>query len=82
LYDSGRHQLNEAKELLPQERKKMAQDDFDYYFEKAEKFYQAFQFMFSEKNYNEAAFMLHQVTERLYTAVLLVLLTINQILTI
>jgi HEPN domain-containing protein len=31
-----------------------------------------FQFAFQNKKYNEAAFILHQVTERLYTAILLV----------
>jgi uncharacterized protein len=72
LYDSGRHQLNEAKELLPQERKKMAQDDFDYYFEKAEKFKELCDICIEKQNYNEAAFLLHQTTERLYTAILLV----------
>jgi len=72
LYDSGKHRLSEAKELLATERKKLAQEDFDYYFEKAEKFQAAFQFMLDNNNYNEAAFLLHQVTERLYTAILLV----------
>ena len=42
------------------------------YFEKAEKLIKLFNFAFSEEDYNEAAFLLHQATERLYTAILLV----------
>lgn len=72
LYDSEQCELNESRELLPEERKKLAQEDFDYYFEKAEKYNKAYEFMFGEGNYNEAAFLLHQVTERLFTAILLV----------
>jgi uncharacterized protein len=72
LYDSGKYQLSEAKELLPEERKKLAQEDFNYYFEKARNFRKLFKFALSEQDYNEAAFLLHQTTEQLYTAILLV----------
>jgi len=72
LYNSGKHQLNEARELLPKERKKLAQEDFEYYFEKAENFKELFDFCFKKEKLNEAAFLLHQVAERLYTAILLV----------
>lgn len=72
LYTSGKYQLTEARELLPEERRKLAQADYDYYFEKAEKFIKLFQFAMSEQDYNEAAFLLHQITERLYTGILLV----------
>jgi predicted nucleotidyltransferase len=66
LYDSAKHRLSEAKELLSAERKKLAEDDLNYYFEKAEKFIKLFKFALSEHDYNEAAFLLHQITERLY----------------
>jgi uncharacterized protein len=72
LYDSGKFQLKEARELLPAERKKLAQEDFNYWFLKAEKFMSGFQFYFQNKDYSEAAFLLHQAAERLYSGILLV----------
>lgn len=39
---------------------------------RANNFYDGFKFFLDKKIYNEAAFMLHQATERLYTAILLV----------
>jgi len=72
LYDSNKFQLKEARELLPAERKKLAQEDFDYWFLKARKLMSGFQFYFQNKDYSEAAFLLHQVTERLYSGILLV----------
>jgi HEPN domain-containing protein len=72
LYDSGNFQLKEARELLPAERKKLAQEDFSYWFHKAEKLMAGFQFYLDTNDYNEAAFLLHQATERLYSGILLV----------
>ncbi|MEM9244034.1 MAG: HEPN domain-containing protein [Pseudomonadota bacterium] len=72
LYDSQKFQLQEARELLPQERKRLAREDFDYFFKRAGKFEKLAKFSLSEKDHNEAAFLLHQTTERLYTAILLV----------
>ena len=72
LYDSGKFQLKEAKELSPTERKKLAQEDFDYWFTAAMEFYAGFNFYMDRKIYNLAAFLLHQVTERLYSGILLV----------
>ncbi len=72
LYDSGRFQLSEANELSPNERKKLAKGDFEYYFEEAQKFKDSVDFNFNKQNYNVAAFLLHQVAERLYTGILLV----------
>jgi len=70
LYDSGKHQLSEIKELLPAERKKLAQEDFDYYFREADDFKELVDFSMEKQKLNKAAFLLHQVTERLYTAIL------------
>jgi predicted peptidase len=46
LYDSGKFTLKEPKELTPQERQKLAKEDFEYWFNSAEKFYKTFQFNF------------------------------------
>jgi predicted nucleotidyltransferase/HEPN domain-containing protein len=72
LYDSQKFHLKEAKELSPQERKRLAQEDFNYYFEKADDFKDGVEFYFNKSKLNEAAFLLHQTAERLYTAILLV----------
>jgi len=72
LYDSGKFELTEAKELLPAERKKLAQEDFNYWFNSAKEFWDSFQFNFRRGSFPIAAFELHQVTERLYSGILLV----------
>src|SRR6202022_3128713 len=64
--------LSIPRELSPKERYRFAKEDFDYWFTSANKFFKGFSFYFSEKDYSYAAFMLHQVTERLYSAILLV----------
>lgn len=72
LYNSEKFELNEAKELLPAERKKLAQEDFNYWFNSAQEFSESFQFNFKKGSLSIAAFELHQVTERLYSGILLV----------
>jgi len=72
LYDSGQLKLREPRELSNKERYQLAKEDFEYNFQSAKDFYEGFNFYFSKQNYNHAAFLLHQVTERLYTALLLV----------
>ena len=72
LYNSAQYQLSEAKGLLPEERRKLAQEDFDYYFKEADDFKEGFEFYLGKEKLTKAAFLLHQVTERLYTAILLV----------
>ena len=72
LYDSGQYQLAEPRELTPLERKHLAEEDFAYWFEKAGKFFDVYRFCVEREDYPEAAFLLHQCVERLYTAVLLV----------
>ncbi|CAL7959766.1 HEPN domain-containing protein [Gammaproteobacteria bacterium] len=73
LYNSGRFELAEEKELSPKGYKHLAQEDFDYYFGKANKLNKFVLFACAEKDYNETVFLLHQRTERLYAAILLVL---------
>lgn len=72
LYDSGKYQLSESKELLPEERKKLAQEDFEYWFKNANSYYRQYELAMKENELMISAFLLHQVTERLYTAILLV----------
>ena len=72
LFDSQNYQLSEAKELLPQERKKIAKEDFDYYFNEANGFNKGVNFYLEENDLKKSVFLLHQTAERLYTAVLLV----------
>jgi predicted nucleotidyltransferase/HEPN domain-containing protein len=71
LYDSGKFQLKEPKELSNEERQRLAQEDFDYWFSNANEFAIDFKNAFERNSYNQAAFLLHQTTERLYTGILL-----------
>jgi HEPN domain-containing protein/predicted nucleotidyltransferase len=72
LYDSGNYALAKARDLSNAERKKIAEEDFEQWFESACRFYQHFSDGLSRDWLKDAAFQLHQATERLYTAILLV----------
>jgi uncharacterized protein len=72
LYDSGNFKLEESIELDNKQRYQLAKEDFEYWFPSAKEFFINFQNAFDRKSYNIAAFELHQVTERLYTCILLV----------
>ena len=72
LYDSGNYKLAKSKKLSPEERKKYAQEDFEEWFESADDFYEGYVFYFEKTKYKNAAFMLHQATERFYHTILLV----------
>ena len=72
LFDSHTYQLSDTKELLPQERKKLAQDDFHYYFGEANDFKEGVEFYLGRGKLNKSVFLLHQTAERLYTVILLV----------
>jgi predicted nucleotidyltransferase/HEPN domain-containing protein len=73
IYDSGVFHLAEAKERPAAERKAQAQAWFDQWFESAVHFDETHEFSVSKGRYKEAAFLLHQATERFYHCVLLVL---------
>jgi uncharacterized protein len=73
LYNSDRFKLAEERELTPKEYKSLAENDFNYYLTKAKNFKSGFEFYFEKTYFNEAAFLLHQTTESLYSAILLVL---------
>lgn len=72
LYDSGDYQLSYAKELNIIERKKIAQDDYDYWFKNGDSFLISSNSNFKRKDYRITAFELHQATESFYNAILLV----------
>jgi len=77
LYDSGRFELAEPGEISDAQRKKMAEDDFSHWSESAEVFLQTSLETIALANptgaeLKHAAFELHQATESLYAAFLLV----------
>ncbi|MHC4394330.1 MAG: HEPN domain-containing protein [Planctomycetota bacterium] len=72
LYDSGNYKLARKRKLKPAEQKRIAQDHFDHWFGSAKDAYTAYQATLEKKLLKEAAFNLHQATERSYKAILLV----------
>ena len=72
LYDSYKFKLKESKELSNKERQYLAQEDFKYYFKEADEFKGFIEFGLEKGKLNKAVFLLHQMAERIYTAILLV----------
>ena len=77
LYTTGNFNLGNPRKLKPQEVLKNAEEDFAYWFTSASTFYENFEHNLTKGNqgqhyYNTAAFELHQATERLYAAILMV----------
>lgn len=72
LYDSGKFKLKAAGKLSHKQRYQLAKEDFEYWLSSAKEFLIDFKNAFYRKSYNQAAFLLHQTTERLYTCILLV----------
>jgi predicted nucleotidyltransferase/HEPN domain-containing protein len=72
LYDSKNFELAKAQKLSPEERKRTAQGDFEYWFKRASWFLGQFAHAFKLRRYDLAAFELHQATERFYMTILLV----------
>ncbi len=64
--------MAKTKKLSPRERKRLAEEDYDYWLSSANEFQINFKHSFYRGSYSIAAFELHQVTERLYTAALMV----------
>ena len=73
LYEAPGHPLERPKKLKPAEALKEAQGYFDYWFPSAQEFLDNYRFNESGGRNNNAAFQLHQSTERLYHCLLLVL---------
>ena len=72
LFTTNRYQLAEKRNLSPEEMQAFAQRDFDHWFKSADEFFIDFKNAFNRVSYNNAAFLLHQVTERYYGAIQLV----------
>lgn len=71
LYDSGRWELAETRKLDPAQRAEIAQGHFDRWFERAASALKSAQ-LIRGHDPHDAAFMLHQATERFLFAVILV----------
>jgi uncharacterized protein len=72
LFDTKNFKIAASKRLSVKERRKIAKEDFEQWFEGACNFFKGCNFFVSEKKLKEAAFLLHQATERFYAALLLV----------
>ena len=72
LYDSGRFKFAEPRELAPEERRRIAEEDYEHWFESACGFVKSSGFNLQEGQLKIAAFELHQATERFYATILLV----------
>ena len=72
LYDTGRVTLSKKRELTPNEKQRIAQDYYDYWFDRATRFFKNYTYNFTDKDYRMAAFDLHQCAEAAYKAILLV----------
>jgi predicted nucleotidyltransferase/HEPN domain-containing protein len=73
LYEAPGHEFDPPKPLEPAEALKEAQGYYKKWFPSADAFRASAEFLIDRGNYNEAAFQLHQATERLYHCTLLVL---------
>lgn len=77
LFDSGKFTLSEPKNLNAAQRIEKSTEEFEHWFESANLFLVTFEFLSQKADgkpvyYNNAAFELHQATERYYAAILLV----------
>jgi HEPN domain-containing protein/predicted nucleotidyltransferase len=72
LYDAGRMALAEPKELNGQERAELAQSHFDHWFDLATSGLDLVESALEKDRIRDAAFMLHQATERFLIAIILV----------
>ncbi len=72
LFDTAKLKLERRRKLSPAKRQQIAKEDFNMWFNSARKFYKGYQLYLTDRDYKEAAFMLHQAVERFYGAVMLV----------
>jgi predicted nucleotidyltransferase/HEPN domain-containing protein len=72
LYQSEDSELPEPTPKTPEQALAMAQEYFEEWFPSAAEFVDNFKFNFEQGRTNNAAFQLHQATERLYHCLLLV----------
>lgn len=72
LYNSGKVELEDRKQLDPAEEKRIAQKCLDEIFKSAKSFYKGYVFYIGEKDWKLAAFSLHQACEHAYKTILLI----------
>lgn len=72
LYDSGKYELWVSQELSPELKYQVASQHLEHWFDRAQGFYELFEFAFEKGRNKEAAFTLHQSAESAYKAFLLV----------
>src|SRR5690606_901893 len=72
LFNTSRYELAEKRELSPVEVQKIAQADFDQWFESANQFFSQYNHAMNDSYWKVAAFQLHQATERYYGTIQLV----------
>lgn len=72
LYDSGDFTLSEAKELSFEQRREIAKEDFEQWFESGSEFLIDALNALQRSSLNRGAFYLHQATESFYSAIMLV----------
>jgi predicted nucleotidyltransferase/HEPN domain-containing protein len=72
LYDAGTVQLAEQRALTAEEQRRIAQDNFDHWFERASGFMRQYEHAMRDGDLKTAAFDLHQAAEACYKTVLLV----------
>lgn len=72
LFDTSRFKLANKRDLSPQEVQEIARRNFEAWFESANRFFETFEFNFKKEYWKEAAFQLHQATERYYSTIQLV----------
>ncbi|MDD5598692.1 MAG: HEPN domain-containing protein [Victivallaceae bacterium] len=72
LFDSGKFELAGEQKQNAEEKQRIAQEHFDYWFESAKSSLRLFKHSMADKSYNWAAFQLQQAAEHSFKTVLLV----------
>ena len=72
LYDSGKFELSDPRELTPREQQRIAQDHYDHWFKRANEFFRYYETGAEQQLHETAAFQLHQAAEAAYKTILLV----------
>ena len=69
LYDRGNCKFAKAEVLSPAKRQKLAEEDFQEWFNEAKEFWENYKFNLKKKFYRKASFMLQQTVEMCYTTI-------------
>lgn len=72
LFTTNRYQLEDRRDMSPEEVQAKAQKDFYKWYDSANEFLQYYSDGYNRSNYSTAAFQLHQAAERYYGAIQLV----------